>query len=309
MTSYLQQRKAFLHQLLLLIYLTGGQSARETELLALQWKNGDNGTRRNIFLENELVSFVTFYHKGYSVLSSIKIIHWYLSREVSELAVYYLWLIEPGCRQLERLTLHTVHIDPVLLWSTCDGLTERSWASERLSEVIQDRFTRGLRTTANILIWRHAAIAVSRKHMSERGFKRDYRQKTADDVINAQAGHTTAVAGQIYARGIHETSDYVASVKAEYRQISRQWHACLGFDRCLELRPKLIQKDLTSAIDSAQYSRSSSPARDVRSSDKSMLEKRRRESMKKDIEKWVREELQWRRLIKRLRVSKIKSAV
>jgi hypothetical protein len=35
-----------------------------------------------------LVSFVTFYHKGYSVSRSTKIIHWYLPEAISELLVY-----------------------------------------------------------------------------------------------------------------------------------------------------------------------------------------------------------------------------
>jgi hypothetical protein len=51
--------------------------------------------RRNIFIENGLVSFVTFYHKGYSVEGCVKIIHRYLLEEVSKLVVYYLWLILP----------------------------------------------------------------------------------------------------------------------------------------------------------------------------------------------------------------------
>ena len=54
------------------------------------------------------MSFVTFYHKGYSVSSSVKIIHRYLPPEVSELVVYYLWLVLPFCQQLRLLTSDTI---------------------------------------------------------------------------------------------------------------------------------------------------------------------------------------------------------
>jgi hypothetical protein len=43
--------------------------------------------------QNGLVSFVTFYYKGYSIQGSAKIIHLYLLHEISELVVYYLQLV------------------------------------------------------------------------------------------------------------------------------------------------------------------------------------------------------------------------
>jgi hypothetical protein len=33
----------------------------------------------------------------------------------------------------------------------------------------------------------------------------------------------------IYARGIEEAPGHVAAARAEYRQISREWHIYLGF--------------------------------------------------------------------------------
>jgi hypothetical protein len=42
-----------------------------------------------------MVVFVTRYHKGYNVSGDVKIIHQYLPREVSELVVWYLWLVLP----------------------------------------------------------------------------------------------------------------------------------------------------------------------------------------------------------------------
>lgn len=56
-----------------------------------------------MFIENELVSFVTYYHKGYAITGTTKIIHRYLPKEVDELLLYYIWLIVPLLDQLSKL--------------------------------------------------------------------------------------------------------------------------------------------------------------------------------------------------------------
>jgi hypothetical protein len=69
-------------------------------LLSIQHVNTENNWRRNIFIEDGMVVFVTAYHKGFHASNDIKIIHRYLPREVGELAVWYLWLVLPFVRQL-----------------------------------------------------------------------------------------------------------------------------------------------------------------------------------------------------------------
>jgi hypothetical protein len=46
---------------------------------------------------------VTYYHKGYSVTGTTKIIHRYLPSNVGELLLYYVWLIVPFLSQLSQL--------------------------------------------------------------------------------------------------------------------------------------------------------------------------------------------------------------
>lgn len=86
--------------------MTSSQLARRTELTSLQYCNSAHSRRRNIFIKNGLVTFVTFCHKGYSITNSTKVIHRYLPQEVSELLVHYLWLVLPFCRQLKLLVLN-----------------------------------------------------------------------------------------------------------------------------------------------------------------------------------------------------------
>ena len=99
--DYFAEVTRFLKLLLLLVHLTAGQPARGTEVMSLRYLNST--FHRNIFIEHGLVATVTSYHKGYSVQGSTKIIHRYVPRPVSELIIYYLWLIVPFWRQLDLL--------------------------------------------------------------------------------------------------------------------------------------------------------------------------------------------------------------
>lgn len=101
----MQQVDAFFGRLLLIVHLTSGQPARSTETLSLRHVSTVNCHHRNVFIEDGMVSTVTTYHKGYSTTGNTKIIHRYLPKEVGELVVYYLWLVQPFCRKLEMLAL------------------------------------------------------------------------------------------------------------------------------------------------------------------------------------------------------------
>src|SRR5204862_3497742 len=63
--AYQRQVERFQELLLILMYTSGGQSARVLELLGIRWKNTEQGGVCNIFIEDGLVAFVTTYHKGY----------------------------------------------------------------------------------------------------------------------------------------------------------------------------------------------------------------------------------------------------
>ncbi|EAW23656.1 putative telomere-associated RecQ helicase [Aspergillus fischeri NRRL 181] len=229
---YLQQAKAFLEHLLLLVYITGGQPGRATELLSLRHSNTLHGRHHNVFIEHGLVSTVTMYHKGYSIDNTTKIIHRYLPKAVSELVVYYLWLILPFCQALQKLVHGQKGPASAFLWPVGDG----SWDSSQLRKVLQRKAQTHLQTKMNILSYQHAAIAISRVHLKCGGFKRDYG---ADDAaFNEQASHGSWIAGTVYARGLQEAPGHVEARRRQYRAISREWHGFLGFETYLGPRKR-----------------------------------------------------------------------
>ena len=221
--KYISKIESFLERLLLLVHITAGQPARGTEILSLRHCNTVNGHHRSIFIEDGLVSTVTAYHKGYNIIGSTKIIHRYLPREVSELVVYYLWLILPFWRSLDLLVWENKASRSPFLWPKGDT----SWISTRLTNTLKEEARIHLQTHLNITYYRHVAIAISRVYLKSGGFKRDYgiEEKTSND----QASHTTWIAGSIYARGLEEAPGAIEARRAEYRMVSREWHSFLGF--------------------------------------------------------------------------------
>jgi hypothetical protein len=203
------------------------------------------------------VSFVTLYHKHYAATNSTKIIYRYLPSEIGELLLYYLWLVVPFKEQLHILAILPGSGDlGSFLWPaglkmdctikrksatqadkslhdgdfyTFSANVEEPWESAQLGLVIKEAFRRGLQTTASTLLWRHASIAISRRHLPEGyKFKRDYGPDEENSAIDLQAAHTSRMAGVCYARDVREGYGHVASLRSEFRGLSRNWHTCLG---------------------------------------------------------------------------------
>jgi hypothetical protein len=73
-----------------------------TNTTSIRHTNGVKArNQRGVFINNGTVSFVTAYHKGFSASQKIKVIHRYVPREVSELVVQFLWLVQPFIEQLQ----------------------------------------------------------------------------------------------------------------------------------------------------------------------------------------------------------------
>lgn len=108
------------------------------------------------------------------------------------------------------------------------AVPNQPWPSSRLSAGLRQAFRQGLDTDINIQTWRHAAIAISRRHLCQAKFKRDFIEAVSWAWNDEMAAHSTKVAGLTYARGLEEAPGHVTSAKAEYRRICREWHAWLG---------------------------------------------------------------------------------
>lgn len=244
--DYYRRIDSFLETLLLLVHITSGQPARGTEIIGLLHSN--TTLHRNIFAEDGLISIVTSYHKGYTCTGSTRIIHRYLPKEVSELCVYYLWIILPFVEELGLLAPSAQRPNSSYLWPAGEGC----WSSQRLSAVLKRATSSKFNVPLTLSTYRHVAIAFSRRHIAGGGFKRDY---DTDKAIDEQATHTSWTAGRLYARGLEEAPGHVEARRAEFRAVSRRWHAFLGFASSVPASNKRVLADIDSNVGQSKRAR------------------------------------------------------
>ena len=201
LSDYFQQIRQFKSELLVLIHLTSGGPARAPELLSIRYLNTQNGGVRNVFIENGLVSFITGYHKGYLKHKEVKLINRFMPKEVSQLLIYYLYLVIPFERNME--IIHNLKpIQSAFIWPEKPGVnlsnpvfkrqrrftdlnrnqginpdnsTQNSqvlglqtwnyWTPNQISEAIHSAFTTRLRISINISKWRHIYTAIVRQYL------------------------------------------------------------------------------------------------------------------------------------------------
>ncbi|KAF4336645.1 telomere-associated helicase [Fusarium beomiforme] len=113
-------------------------------------------------------------------------------------------------RILRKLTTDKAETDSVAA-VTSDG----PWSATRLSVTLTRAFKLTFGTDTNIQMWRHAAIAISRRHLQQAKFKRDFIEAVSWAWNDEMAAHSTKIAGLTYARGLEKAPGHIASAKAE----------------------------------------------------------------------------------------------
>ncbi|KAN0066893.1 Protein of unknown function (DUF3505) domain containing protein, partial [Elaphomyces granulatus] len=236
-------------RLMVLVHITGGQPARGPELLSVRHTNTAGGRHRNVFIEDGYVAMATRYHKGNSATLSTRIIHRYLPREVGELLVWYLWLVLPFQRRVERLlwrgdtetgtgSTERGYIDNHL-WPRDPGPEGREWKPPRLRGVVRGAFETATRQRIGVQTYRHLAIAMGRRYLhgremfryreTDREGDRDDPDVQAAEILDRQAAHMPDVAGRVYARLVGEQRGVIRDRREQYRLSSLAWHRLLGF--------------------------------------------------------------------------------
>ncbi|KAG9375667.1 hypothetical protein A1F94_013723 [Pyrenophora tritici-repentis] len=236
---YMDRVVEFREKLAVLMHITGGQPARGPELLSVRHSNTVQGGHRNIFIEDGMVVFVTRYHKGYKVSGDVKIIHRYLPREVGELVVWYMWLVLPFQQRLEALVWEKEAVSSHMWPADPSG---RKWTTDRLREALKrepDRDGPGVdvcRVPGDGDWHQPAVLRGSTAFQADEGEenKEWAEEQAGDSIADEQAGHTSHVAGLVYARGIMEQSGAVADRRQQFRASSTDWHRFLGFQAGLD---------------------------------------------------------------------------
>ncbi|KAH0547910.1 hypothetical protein GP486_008349, partial [Trichoglossum hirsutum] len=233
--DYLDSISYFMEKLLILIHMTSGQPARSREWLSIRYCNTEKGGHRCIFMENSLLVVVTYYHKGYNITGTEKIIHRYLPQEVGELLLLYIWLVLPLRQQLQQLVFNDNEIPTAFLWSID---RRKKWTADRVREVLKRESDRLIGVPLNKKSYRHIAIAISDRYMKRMKFDKDKEDKKKKDLdedeqhdqaVATQSGHTSETAGAIYARHLEEAPSHIQQMRYRFHMSSLEWHEVLQF--------------------------------------------------------------------------------
>jgi hypothetical protein len=231
---YMDRVVEFREKLAVLMHIAGGQPARGPEILSIRHSNTVKGSHRNVFIEDGMVVFVTRYHKGYNLSGDVKIIHRYLPREIGELVVLYMWLVLPFQQRLEAMVWEKEAVSSHMWPADPNG---RKWMTDRLREALKRESQVGLGQALTIAAYREIAISISRRFLrgstafqADEGDNKEGNEDIAEaSIADEQAGHTSHVAGLVYARGIMEQAGAVADKRQQFRASSTDWHRFLGF--------------------------------------------------------------------------------
>ena len=217
--------------------------------MSIRHSNTSEGGHRNIFIEDGKVVFVTRYHKGYQVSGDVKIIHRYLPQEVGELYIRYLWLVLTFAQQMEALVLGKQDISAFMWSEDWDG---KKWTSERMRGALKRASMAGLGQELTISAYREIVIGISRRFMrGSMAFQQEEEElkeglageNPLGEAADLQAGHTSYIAGMIYAREMMERSGVIAEMRHHFRTSSEDWHRFLGFESAIKEVADMDVKD------------------------------------------------------------------
>lgn len=113
-----------------------------------------------------------------------------------------------------------------------------------MRQAIKRETAAGLGHEITVQAYREIAIAISRQWIrrptafGQDDGEADGGEQPGDEdgaaIADAQAGHTSHVAGIVYARGVIEQLDWVAERREKFRACSVDWHRFLGFESTRE---------------------------------------------------------------------------
>jgi superfamily II DNA or RNA helicase len=118
-----------------------------------------------------------------------------------------------------------------------------TWNSDKCRRVLEKNSTRLIGVPLRINSWRHIAVAIANRYLNdsfqgaEDGEGEEYSLNADDSVWDLQAGHSTKIAGLVYARESGTLRSGTAVVRDAYFRISKQWHLFLGLGDGDDLRP------------------------------------------------------------------------
>jgi hypothetical protein len=108
---YLKREEQLRDLLLGLIYVTGGQAPRATELISIWYKNGE-ATERGVYVHEGSIIYITRYNKAKRSTNKEFVVVRFLPYHVGRLLYKYLVFIRPVADLLRQEQVRTLSLPP-----------------------------------------------------------------------------------------------------------------------------------------------------------------------------------------------------
>jgi hypothetical protein len=223
---YLDRDHELLKQLGLIMYLSGGQAPRSTELFSIECENGP-ATSRGLYVYDGALCYVTRHSKSRRTTNEEFQVARYLPPRAGQLLVAYLVYVRPFVAMLRRICVGQDGASRLLF--RCPYRSDTPWKADVLTKALRVHTQDICKTKIGIQVYRQLSIAITEKHVKQisRPFHlNDDRSAQADmEVAFAwQSGHRPNQRGTSYGIDGAFPDSLQPALLRVYRWTSDQWH-------------------------------------------------------------------------------------
>lgn len=227
---YLDEENELLVNIMLMMYLKGGQAPRTTEFFSIEWLNSPSNAR-GIYIDDGCVVFVTRHSKARKTTNQEFQVARYLSREDSKPIITYLVYIRPFADMLSRVCYETA-CERRLLFAPCTNW-HKPWNADFLSSALKKVTKEVCGVAFGVQIYRQLSVAITEKHVKQMRSSFDSRNDKGEnpgiEVVYAwQSGHRPFQRNVNYGIDSAYPDSLQPTLLSAYKRVSREWQYFLS---------------------------------------------------------------------------------
>jgi hypothetical protein len=225
----LRKEEMLLEQIMLMMYLRGGQASRTTEFFSLRCWNGES-TSRGVYVHEGSILYVTRHSKARRATNREFQVARYLPESDSVALATYLVYVRPLTEMIHRSSFGTDR-ERKLLFSSLQE-PEKLWRADRLTSALKKLTLEVAGVEIGVQAYRQLSIAVTERHLAHLSspFNR-YDDKGADAKIEVafawQSGHRPPQRGTSYGIDAAYPDSLQPALLRVYKWASGEWHRFL----------------------------------------------------------------------------------
>ena len=262
--QYFKQRKLFLKHLYILMHITSGSPLRKTELLNITFKNSVEKLYRSVYFDekSKLIMINTFYHKGQSITQKSKNNIRFLTRDISNLLIFYLLYYNPlyefllfhiqsnsTTNSTENLTHHSELSYSAYVFSE----NNQQLSASTIQDFIQQQTNQYMQNSLQILALRHMLKFIIKRDINKRY---DSDSESEDLIEDLQANHSTKTHHAIYARDFTTFSNQSSDIKKKSYQFCLKYFQYFNIENSiLTIQKSTLQNQTTQSTLNASQKR------------------------------------------------------